>query len=73
MTMMMILMLDDGVSSHSRPIEIGISAHLLQYIFENLTINLCTLWCEAWGDKRALPTLHQVSNSAVTNASGSNF
>ena len=30
MTMMMILMLDDGVSSHSRPIEIGISAHLLQ-------------------------------------------
>ena len=27
MTIMMILMLDDGVSSHSRPIEIGSSAH----------------------------------------------
>ena len=63
MTIMMILMLDDGVSSHSRPIEIGISAHLLQ----------CSIWCEAWGDKRAFPPLHQVSNSAVTNASGSNF
>ena len=30
MIMMIIMMLDDGVSSHSRPIEIGINAHLLQ-------------------------------------------
>ena len=30
MTMMMILMLDDGVSSHSRPTEVSNIAYLLQ-------------------------------------------
>ena len=30
MIMMIIMLLDDGVSSHSRPIEIGSSEYLLQ-------------------------------------------